>query len=246
MPKKYSDKEFRSLVLAKVKWISSLPGTYDSKQEFVDVVCTQGHKSSVRTKMLLRSEEWMKNCPVCSKPESREEYELNPKKCEFCGKNIEFYTNSYQTRIKKFCSHECSAAFNNPLRKTKAYCLNCGDELNYHANKYCSRECSHEHKHKKNIELWKSGDLSFSGESTSPIIKRYLMDKHGNKCQICGWSSLNEFTEKIPLQVHHIDGNHKNNDESNLQLLCPNCHSLTPTFGSRNKGKGRKLRNKYR
>ena len=30
----------------------------------------------------------------------------------------------------------------------------------------------------------------------------------------------------------HIDGN---NEESNLQLLCPNCHSLTPTFGALNK-----------
>lgn len=37
------------------------------------------------------------------------------------------------------------------------------------------------------------------------------------------------------LQIHHIDGNHYNNEESNLQLLCPNCHSLTPTFGALNK-----------
>ena len=36
-------------------------------------------------------------------------------------------------------------------------------------------------------------------------------------------------------EIHHIDGNHYNNEESNLQLLCPNCHSLTPTFGALNK-----------
>ena len=34
----------------------------------------------------------------------------------------------------------------------------------------------------------------------------------------------------IPLELDHIDGNHKNNVLSNLRLLCPNCHSLTPTF----------------
>lgn len=29
----------------------------------------------------------------------------------------------------------------------------------------------------------------------------------------------------IPLELHHIDGNHYNNDFSNLQILCPNCHA---------------------
>lgn len=28
------------------------------------------------------------------------------------------------------------------------------------------------------------------------------------------------------LDVDHIDGNHKNNDPSNLQTLCANCHRL--------------------
>jgi 5-methylcytosine-specific restriction endonuclease McrA len=30
-----------------------------------------------------------------------------------------------------------------------------------------------------------------------------------------------------------------NHNEKNLNLLCPNCHSLTPTYGSLNKGNGR-------
>ena len=42
------------------------------------------------------------------------------------------------------------------------------------------------------------------------------------------------------LQVNHIDGNYKNNREENLELLCPNCHSLTPNYRSLNRGKGRK------
>lgn len=32
------------------------------------------------------------------------------------------------------------------------------------------------------------------------------------------------------VQVDHIDGNRRNNDPSNLTLLCPNCHSQTDTF----------------
>jgi len=31
--------------------------------------------------------------------------------------------------------------------------------------------------------------------------------------------------------MHHKDGNRSNNKEDNLELLCPNCHSLTDNFG---------------
>jgi predicted hotdog family 3-hydroxylacyl-ACP dehydratase len=31
--------------------------------------------------------------------------------------------------------------------------------------------------------------------------------------------------QPIPLELHHIDGNHHNNSLSNLQILCPNCHA---------------------
>jgi hypothetical protein len=30
--------------------------------------------------------------------------------------------------------------------------------------------------------------------------------------------------------------------KAGLEILCPNCHSLTPTYGGLNRGKGRKLR----
>jgi hypothetical protein len=38
----------------------------------------------------------------------------------------------------------------------------------------------------------------------------------------------------IPLEVHHIDGNHLNNELENLQLLCPNCHALTENWRGKN------------
>ena len=61
------------------------------------------------------------------------------------------------------------------------------------------------------------------------------MEKYDFKCQRCGWGEVNPYTNRVPLQVHHIDGNSMNNKEENLVLLCPNCHSLTENFGSRNK-----------
>ena len=36
-----------------------------------------------------------------------------------------------------------------------------------------------------------------------------------------------EASDTIALEIHHIDGVRFNNVKSNLQILCPNCHSFT-------------------
>lgn len=82
---------------------------------------------------------------------------------------------------------------------------------------------------------WKLGKISgTTGYTCSPFVRNYLLQKHEYKCERCGWGEINSFTNKSPLQIHHIDGNSENNAEENLQVLCPNCHSLTENFGSRN------------
>ena len=58
-------------------------------------------------------------------------------------------------------------------------------------------------------------------------------------CHQCGLEEL-WCSKKLTLQLDHIDGNHKNNDLSNLRFLCPNCHSQTDTYGSKNIVKNKK------
>ena len=58
----------------------------------------------------------------------------------------------------------------------------------------------------------------------------------GGQCVVCGESDIRV------LQIDHIDGNSDNHKEENLILICPNCHSLTLTYGARNKGSGRTYR----
>lgn len=126
------------------------------------------------------------------------------------------------------------------------YCLNCGKVLSNRQTKYCSNICQADYQHKQYINRWKSGEeTGLNGEyGISPHIRKYLMDKYSCKCQLCEWGETNPYTHTIPLEIHHIDGNYKNNNEDNLQLLCPNCHSLTETYKSHNKN-GRKQRAKY-
>ena len=126
-------------------------------------------------------------------------------------------------------------------------CLNC-NKLIKNKNKYCNNKCQKEYEYKQYINKWKEGEeLGIRGEyQISMHIKKYLLKKYNNKCTKCGWSEKNLFTNIIPLEVEHIDGNYKNNSEENLILLCPSCHSLTATYkGANVKNGGRRARSKY-
>ena len=60
----------------------------------------------------------------------------------------------------------------------------------------------------------------------SPVLKQKLI-KEGfkeNKCEICG--NLYWQGQELPLELHHVNGNHYDNNLNNLQILCSNCHSL--------------------
>ena len=125
-------------------------------------------------------------------------------------------------------------------------CLNC-EKLILKKRKYCSNKCQKEYQYKRYIENWKKGlENGMRGDYQIPMhLKTYLFKKFDNKCARCGWSETNKYTNKIPLEIEHIDGNYKNNNESNLILLCPNCHSLTSTYKGANIEHGRKSRSKY-
>lgn len=71
---------------------------------------------------------------------------------------------------------------------------------------------------------------------TSKLKQKLL--KEGIKehiCECCGNTIWNG--QPIVLEVHHKDGDRSNNELENLQLLCPNCHSMTSNW----RGRGKKV-----
>jgi hypothetical protein len=127
------------------------------------------------------------------------------------------------------------------------FCKNCKIQLNDRHSIYCSNQCQIQYQYDTYIERWKSGlENALRGKyQLSLHIKKYIFQKYNNKCCKCGWSELNIYSNNIPLEIEHKDGNYLNNKEENLELLCPNCHSLTSTYRNLNKGNGRKERRKY-
>lgn len=171
--------------------------------------------------------------------------------CLNCGKEIEVSIGRKKNR-KKFCCQSCATIYNNHQRTAMngwhkmvehTNCIHCGKDIynKPYGTKYCSAECQVKHEREEYITRWKSCEESgLSGRyGVSARIRNYLFEKYNNKCQICGWGKENPVTHKIPLQIHHIDGDCTNNKEENLQLLCPNCHSLTETFGNLNENSKR-------
>ncbi len=63
------------------------------------------------------------------------------------------------------------------------------------------------------------------------LVKRLLQKGVSYRCVICG---INEWQgQRLSLHLDHINGINNDNRFENLRLLCPNCHSQTPTYSNR-------------
>ena len=123
------------------------------------------------------------------------------------------------------------------------HCLNCQKERaisHQKVNKYCSLPCQQEYQNKKRIDDWLTGKILPKKNGTSAWIKRYILEKQNFQCNECGIIDHNG--KKLILELDHIDGNPYNNNEDNLRCICPNCHSQSDTYKSKNKGNGRHFR----
>ena len=122
-------------------------------------------------------------------------------------------------------------------------CLDCGKETltrkHRAGNKYCSIQCQNNYQYKQRLEEWKKTGITNTVNCPN-FLKRHVLEEQGGKCAGC---NNHEWRGKpLVLEIEHKNGNSDDNSRENLEMLCPNCHSQTPTYKGANKGNGRHIR----
>lgn len=155
------------------------------------------------------------------------------KSCLNCGQNFEAHLSEIKRGHGKFCLRSCATAFRNIHNNPTKDILVRLKISKHHADV----------NGKKNPMYGRKGELApsyidgrskFKGE---PYRRKLLASGQESVCKICGESG-----EK--LDVHHVDGNRKNNQINNLIWLCKKCHNTIAHENVRDKfGKiiGKKL-----
>lgn len=138
-------------------------------------------------------------------------YQRKPNtQCSLCAKKI--YRRPGQIKSGRvFCSQIC----NGKSSRKEVPCIICEKLILAGANKKtCSRSCANKHRAGIKYKLNRPKDNVVNQRR----LKIKLIEDRGKICERCDYNKVEI------LQVHQKDRNRKNNNLSNLELICPNCH----------------------
>ena len=162
-------------------------------------------------------------------------------KCENCEA-----THSGAYASGRFCSNKCARGFSTKngraeiSRKVSASLsgvplIKDHPARNGWANSPAAREKAKETMRAKTLKA-REERLSFAPfeKLQNKERKQRVLQEQNFLCNECGNTMV---WNNKPLMFHldHIDGEHQNNERSNLRCLCPNCHSQTQTYAGKNK-----------
>lgn len=187
------------------------------KRSYCSIQCANIHTGLQKSGVSL--EDRNRECPECNT-------------IFHCGENLR----------KRFCSHSCAAKSSNRTRirvdaNPLAPCKRCGKTVKWRGSIYCSKDC----KQADILQGWLEGKRGSEWGNLPSLVRKYLFETRGRKCEICGWDEIHPVSGVVPVEIDHIDGDSRNHRIENLKILCPNHHALTPTYRNLNpRGRKRK------
>ena len=157
------------------------------------------------------------------------------KHCELCGNRL---IRKYGSG--RFCNSFCSHAFttkakrkiiNEKVSKTllgRPNWNNAGFKKGFDPRRYklppADIQKAVEARKIKRAQFYRTApfkDLPFTE-------KRRVILREQNYACLCGLKKW--YSVPLILELHHVDGNKENDERGNLEMRCPNCHSITPNF----------------
>lgn len=127
------------------------------------------------------------------------------KSCLFCKAEFTKKPSLNQVYCSRLCADEAKKA-----KRVEVICSTCGGKYNIPKcrnifNKYyCSRDCADHKRSDNNLKIDRSKNFY------KRLIKESIC-----KCGV---------HEDYLLQIHHKDGNKRNQSLDNLEVVCANCH----------------------
>lgn len=130
----------------------------------------------------------------------------------------------------KFCSRKCANVYranNLPTPPPNVKCAFCEEEFYLNPSKqagsksglfFCCRQHKDEAQRVGGIQAIMPSHYGVVSENT---YRRIAFTAKAKKCERCGFNQ-----HEAAIVVHHIDRSRENNDITNLEVLCANCHAI--------------------
>lgn len=133
--------------------------------------------------------------------------------------------------LRKLGIRIAGGSHTNVKQRIKLYGLDTSHFLGHRANSGTCHRGGAKRKKPSEILILKPEDSAHTG---SQILKRALLEiGRPHECELCGLNPV--WRDKpLQLQIDHKNGKRWDNRRGNVRILCPNCHSQTSTFGSKN------------
>lgn len=107
---------------------------------------------------------------------------------------------------QKYCSHNChNFVRRNNQEKTYPSCDACGKVITKRsASKFCSNKCQMRYRYNEYVQRWKQGlETGIIGVKTKTLsghIERYIREKYGPRCSMCGWDKKTPDHKCCPIR----------------------------------------------